>query len=232
MRARMRRLHHSISPSPVGAVTALEYLAFGFERASAMSTSLEAKRELSAQFGGGDRSRGIPSSRARIGSGVVRSTSRRSVATQNSVCRRARHRDARPAGVEFVEPRLPFRRRAGARMKRQQRVVQFVGIAQVGPRLRPTPASMAAGSRMPAPSATSVRRVRRNCTARARRSSSGASSRIRVRVRVEDFVREDARARALSIATVRIVAVFDAFEDRASGHRDPSPRAGSCRWFR
>jgi hypothetical protein len=227
MRARMRRLHHSVSLRQVSGVRSGR--ASPGLRIPASAARFDLVERLNASVAANDAAVTGPSDS--IQPRTIASTSSiacsRSVATQNFArAVRSRWRGRWPSAHRKTPAIRPLHARAAAD-QREQRIVQFIGVANIGPgfgghgRNRRRIQNARAARRI-------RRRVRRNCTARARRSSSGASSRYAYGLAFRISC-ENGDGSALSIATLRMAP--DSMPSRIRAARpDPSPRAGSCRW--
>ena len=139
--------------------------------ASAMSNVADGQRQALGQFGCGDRAEAFhPAAHGgqRVVDGIAALGGDPEFgAAMDGKC---------PAGLRAVRRTTACHSgNGGAFDEGQQRVVQFIGIARVGPDFARHFARWRRDRECH--SATSVREELRNCTARARRSSSGASSR-------------------------------------------------------
>ncbi len=155
MRASMRRWHHSISPAPRGELAAQD-LAFGFELRQRADRPARAAgpvvRRAPTRVTGrwirssraGSRRRRLRDSESRGRRRDRRMRSRRDRLGARSRAARSRPRsrgrrvsvDARLGACELRRNHAATRATGGSMIKRQQRVVQFVGIAHHGPRFR------------------------------------------------------------------------------------------------
>ena len=130
MRARIRRLHHSISLTGLQAITSLKYLAFGFQRCERDLHIANFEAPAAPQVRSRSRDRGTPSSRAP--SRACRRLDRAARWPPRTPRRHARSRTPGPLACNSSNQR---RHSGNGRPgdERQQRIVQFIRIARVRP---------------------------------------------------------------------------------------------------